>query len=51
MYDSLYRDFGLTIIIAMALYCLYLYIIRSPQQAAKQFCFFSGSGYEHGLEQ
>lgn len=41
MYDSLYRDFGLTIIIAMALYCLYLYIIRSPQQAAKQFFAFS----------
>lgn len=41
MYDSLYRDFGLTIIVAMALYCLYLYIMKSPQQAAKQFFAFS----------
>lgn len=41
MYDSLYRDFGLTIIIVMALYCLYLYIMRSPQQAMKQFFAFS----------
>lgn len=41
MYDSLYRDFGLTIIIVMALYCLYLYIMKSPQQAMKQFFAFS----------
>lgn len=41
MYDSLYRDFGLTIIIVMALYCLYLYIMKSPQQAVKQFFAFS----------
>lgn len=41
MYDSLYRDFGLTIIIVMALYCLYLYIMKSPQQAAKQLFAFS----------
>lgn len=41
MYDSLYRDFGLTIIVATALYCLYLYIMKSPQQAAKQFFAFS----------
>jgi hypothetical protein len=41
IYDSLYRDFGLTIIIVMALYCLYLYIMKSPQQAVKQFFAFS----------
>ncbi|HCE11918.1 MAG TPA: hypothetical protein DEQ24_04010 [Enterococcus sp.] len=41
MYDSLYRDFGLTIIIVMALYCLYLYVMKSPQQAMKQFFAFS----------
>ncbi|WP_265460274.1 CD3337/EF1877 family mobilome membrane protein [Enterococcus sp. HY326] len=36
LYDTLYANFGLTLIVIMVLYCLYLFIFKSSQRAWKQ---------------
>lgn len=41
MFDTLYGQFGLTILVIMAVYIFYLYFAKSPQRAMSQFVSFS----------
>lgn len=41
LYNTLYDNFGLTLIVIMALYCLYLAIFKSSQRAWKQAASFA----------